>query len=98
MTTTSQQQASPAGSAAVPQVIASYAAYLQARTRTIPQATVRGDHADLTLSIGTKALVVAFQLRQREWSLRSAELRHGERTATFTRGQLAEAVTALLRP
>lgn len=92
-----QQQAGPVDRALVPQVVASYAAYLHARTHHAPETTVTGDHAQLGLSIGDKTLVLAFHVRSREWSLHRAELRHGEHTVTFTRGHVLDAVTALLR-
>ncbi len=81
-----------------PQVIANYAAYLHTKTRTLPEMTMTGAHAEVSVSVKGKTLVLTFQHHRREWSLDSAEIRRGDRTATFTRGQLAEAVAALLRP
>jgi len=80
----------------MPQVVASYAAYLYIRTHTAPVTTVTSDRAELGLTIRDKALVLAFECRNREWSLRRAEVRHGDQSAAFTRGELAAAVTALL--
>ncbi len=82
----------------LPEVIASYTAYLHARTHAQSKTTISGDHADINISIGEKTMALAFQRHGRQWSLASAELRHGGQTATFTRGRLTEAVTALLRP
>jgi len=93
-----QPQAGPVDPDLVPQVIASYAAYLHTRTHLAPETTVTGDHAQLNVSVGDKTLALTFHLRSREWSLRSAELRSSHEIATFTRGELAEAVAALLRP
>lgn len=93
-----QQQADPGDHILVPQVVASYAAYLKKRTLAAPQATVTGEHAELSVTVGGKTLVLAFECRTREWSMHSAEIRRGELTAAYTRGQLARAVTALLAP
>ncbi len=98
MTFVSQPQAGPVDPVRVSQVIASYAAYLHASTHLAPETTVAGDHAQLNISVGDKTLVLTFHLRSREWTLHKAELRRRGQTATFTRGELAEAVAALLRP
>jgi len=70
MTIMNQPQAGPEDPALVPQVIASYGAYLHTRTHLPPETTLTGDHAQLNISIGDKTLVLAFHLRSREWSLR----------------------------
>lgn len=93
--TATGEQAAPAS---VPQVVASYATYLRTRTGASPATSVTGDHAALTLSIGDRILVLAFECQRREWSLRSAEVRNGDQATAFARGKLAGAVTALLRP
>lgn len=98
MTLASPQRAASAGPGVVPRVVASYAVYLHARTRAVPEATVVGDRAGLVLAVGDTTLVLEFGCRGRDWSLRSAEVRSGEQTATFARGELAAAVTALLHP
>ncbi len=98
MTIMNQPAADPVDPALVPQVVASYAAYLHTRTHLPPETTVTGNHAQLNVSVGERTLVLAFHLRSREWALRSAELRCGQKIATFTLGELAEAVAALLRP
>ncbi len=45
---------------------------------------------------GRGVVVAVFGCRKRNWSLRSIEVRRGEQTATFTRGELAKANAALL--
>jgi hypothetical protein len=57
---------------------------------------VRGNRAELRLNFGNKMFVAAFGCRKKDWSLRDIEVRRGERTATFTRGELAKAMAALL--
>ncbi len=91
-----QQQAGPGSVVPVPQVVASYAAYLRTRTRAEPQVSVAGDRAQVGVSVRGKTLVLAFQVRRREWSLDGAELRCGEQVAAFGRHELTRAVTALL--
>lgn len=98
MTIVNQPLTVPDDLVPVPQVVATYAAYLRARTHAAPSATVSGDHAEVSLSIGDKALMLAFHCNHREWALRSAEVRRGEQVAAFTRGELTEAVDALLEP
>lgn len=92
-----QQQTEPRDDAQLPQVIASYAGYLHARTRTAPETTVAGKQAQISVTASGKTLVLAFRRRQREWSLHSTELRRGEHTTAFARGRVLDAVTALLR-
>lgn len=41
-------------------------------------------------------LVAIFDCRKKNWSLRSVGVRRGEQATTFTRGELAKAVAALL--
>jgi hypothetical protein len=82
----------------VPHVVASYAAYLNTRTRATPDTAISGDDAQLTVSIGTKILLLAFKYRHTDWYLRSTELRDGDQTTTYARGELAKAVAALMRP
>lgn len=40
--------------------------------------------------------MAVFGCRKKTWSLRHIEIRHGKRTATFTRGEIAKAMAALL--
>jgi hypothetical protein len=62
-----------------------------------PEITVNSDQADVRISIGGSALVLEFRCRaNKEWSLSSAEVQHGAQTATFPRGQLADATAAFL--
>lgn len=92
-----QQQAVPVDHAPIPQVVASYATYVQIRTGATPQITVTGEHAELAVSIADKTLTLAFDCR-RGWSLHGTEVRRGEQTTAYSRGQLAEAVAAFLTP
>jgi hypothetical protein len=54
------QQHAVTSAPVVPQVVASYATYLRARTHTEPEATIAGDHAELAVGTGQKTLVLAF--------------------------------------
>ncbi len=87
----------PAEPALVPPVVASYAAYLRTRTHAEPEITVRGDDAEVSVTAGDKTLTLAFRFTK-EWALRTAALRQGRHTTRFGRGELAEAVGALLQP
>jgi len=95
-TNVSEQTAEPAVPAPIPQVVASYAAYLRTRTHAEPEITVRSDQAEVAVTAGDKTLVLAFRQRNRGWALHNAGLRLGGHSVTFSRGQLAEAVAALL--
>jgi len=97
MAVVNQQQPQPGAPAEVPRVIASYAAYLRTRTRAEPEITVRSDQAEISVTADDKTLTLDFR-HTREWALRSAALRHGAHTTRFSRGKLAEALDALLRP
>jgi len=90
------QQATADGGAPVPAVVSQYAAYLQAKAQVTPEITVNGDRADVRISIGDSAIVLAFRCPGKEWALHSAEVQRGTQTATFTRGQLARATAAFL--
>ena len=56
---------------------------------------MRHEHQSVSQS-RVKVFVAVFGCRKRNWSLRSIEVRRGEQTATFTRGELAKAIAALL--
>jgi hypothetical protein len=84
----------------VPQVVAAYAAYLRSRTGLVPEVTVEGEDAHLTLTVEAtaKTFVLTFNGHKKDWLPRSAEIRQGETTIkTYTRGQFADAVAALFR-
>ena len=93
----SQPPAEPGEPVPVPQVIASYAAYLRTRTHAERGITIRGDDAEVNVSAGDQTLTLAFRYC-RDWALRTGGLRHGAHTTRFSRGELAEAVDTLLRP
>jgi len=86
----------PGGSATVPAIVRHYAAYLRAWLHVTPQTSVEGNRAELRLNFGNKMFVAVFGCRKKTWSLRHIEIRRGEQTATFTRGELATAMAALL--
>jgi hypothetical protein len=92
----SQQPAEPAAAVPVPQVVASYAAYLHASAHAEPQVTVTGGRAEVSVTARGSTLVLAFGVRQRAWALDAAELRCGEQARRFGRRELARAVAALL--
>jgi len=85
------------GAVPVPQVVASYAAYLRTRTQAEPEVSVAASHA-AQVSVGRMGttLTLTFGCRKGEWSLDSAEVRRSEQTSTFKRRELAKAVAALL--
>jgi hypothetical protein len=82
--------------ARVPAMISHCAAYLQARAHATPEISVNGHQAEIHLGAGGGVLVAVFGCRKRNWSLRSIEVRRARQITTFTRGELAEAVAALL--
>jgi hypothetical protein len=86
----------PDSPARVPSMVCHYAAYLRARAHVTPEISVDGNRAELRLGVGDKGLVAIFGYRKKTWSLRSVEVRSGEQATTFTRGELAEAMAALL--
>ena len=90
------RQAEPGCAAVVPQVVASYAGYLHARTGADPQVSVTGFRAEVSAAVRARTLVLAFGCRGGGWSLDSAEIRDGETTTAFGRHELARAVAALL--
>src|SRR5260370_35249838 len=77
-------------------MICHYAAFLRTWAHATPETTVNGRQAEPRLSFGNKMFVALFGCRKRNWSLRDIEVRRGGQTATFTRGELAKAVAALL--
>ena len=84
------------GGAPVPAVVSQYAAYLQAKAQVTPEITVNGNQADVRISTGDSAIVLEFRCPGKEWTLHSAEVQRGAQTATFSRGQLANATAAFL--
>jgi hypothetical protein len=84
---------SPAG---VPSMVCHYAVYLRARAHVMPEVSVEGNRAEVRLGVGGKMLAAIFGCRKKTWSLRSVEVRRGEHATTFTQGELAKAVAALL--
>jgi hypothetical protein len=86
----------PDDSAAIPAMVSHYAVYLQAWLHASPETSAHGNRAELRLKSGKKMFVAVFGCRMKTRSLRHIEIRRGERTATFTRGELAKAMAALL--
>jgi hypothetical protein len=86
----------PDSPARVPAMVCHYAAYLRARAHVTPEVSVHGNRAEVCLGVGEKVLVAVFGCRKKNWSLRKVEVRRGEQATTFTRGELAKAVAALL--
>jgi hypothetical protein len=82
--------------ALVPTAVRHYAAYLRAKATITPDICVRGRAAEVCISTGEKTLVLRFGCRKTKWSLHSIEIRGGEQTAHFTRGELTKAIAALL--
>jgi hypothetical protein len=80
----------------IPAMIRHYAAYLQTWVRVTPETSVSGNQAEVRLRFGRKVFVLAFACRKKSWSLRRIEIRHGEQTATFTRGELDKAIATLV--
>jgi hypothetical protein len=86
----------PAPASPQPAIVRHYAAYLQAKAHIAPETHVNGASAELRITTGEKTLVLVFSYRKKKWSLRTIEIRHGEQTTSFTPGQLAKAIAALL--
>lgn len=86
----------PGDSAPVPAMVCHYAAYMRAWLHVTPETSVTGNLAELRLNFGNKMFVAVFGCRKKTWSLRHIEIRRGERTVTFTPGELAKAMAALL--
>ena len=86
----------PDDSARVPAMIGHYAAFFRTWVRVTPEISVTGNQAELLLRFGSKMLVAIFGCRKKTWSLRHVEIRRGEQSATFTRGELATAMAILL--
>lgn len=86
----------PDDPAAVPAIVRHYAAILGAWSHATPEISVQGSQAELRLSLGSKMFVAVFGRRKDNWSARSIEIRHGEHTAAFARGELARALAVLL--
>lgn len=83
-------------SARVPAMVCHYASYLRAWLHVTPEISVNGNRAELRLRFGNKTFAAIFGCRKGTWSLRHVEIRRGEQTATFTRGELAKAMATLL--
>jgi hypothetical protein len=80
----------------IPALVCHYAAYLATWLQVTPDTRVHGNQAELRVNFGNKMFVAIFGSRKKNWSLHSIEIRRGEQTATFTRGELAKAMAALL--
>jgi hypothetical protein len=77
-------------------MVCHYAAYMRAWLHVTPETSVNGNRAELRLSFGKKTFVAVFGCRKKNWQLHHIELRRGEQTTTFARGELAKAMAALL--
>jgi hypothetical protein len=86
----------PDDSARIPAMVCHYAAFFRTWAHATPEISVSGNRAEVRLGVGARVLVAIFGCRKKTWSLRSVEVRRGEQTTTFTRGELAKAVAALL--
>lgn len=87
----------PDTGATMPAMVRHYATYLQARTHITPGTSLNGTtEAEIRISAGEKMLVLVFGCRKKKWFLRDIEIRHGQQTSSFTRGELAKAIAALL--
>ncbi|MGH3275740.1 MAG: hypothetical protein ACRDNZ_15620 [Streptosporangiaceae bacterium] len=79
-----------------PAIVRHYAAILAAWSHATPEISVQGSRAELRLSLGSKMFVAIFACRKNNWSARGIEIRNGERTAAFARGELTRALAVLL--
>jgi hypothetical protein len=77
----------PDDSAPLPAIICHYAAILRSWAYAAPETSVHGNRAELQLSLGSKIFAAIFGCRKKNWSLRRIEVRRGEETATFARGE-----------
>lgn len=82
--------------APLPALIGHYAAFLRTWMQVTPETSIQGNRAELRLRFGAKTFVAIFARRKENWSLRNVEVRRGEHTVTFTRGELAQAMATLL--
>ncbi|MFI5067770.1 MAG: hypothetical protein ACHP9Z_27825 [Streptosporangiales bacterium] len=95
--TVNQQQAPHGDLVPVPQVAGSYAGYLRAKAHIQPETRVGGGQAVVNVSNGASTLTLLFRCHaEQEWSLRSAEVRRGDQAKAFHRGEITQAVAALL--
>ncbi|HUY49165.1 MAG TPA: hypothetical protein VMV92_26175 [Streptosporangiaceae bacterium] len=95
--TADQQQAPHGEPGPVPQVVGSYADYLRAKAHIRPETTVGGGQSVVNVSNGASTLTLLFRCHaEQQWLLRSAEVRRGGQATAFHRGEIAQAVPALL--
>jgi hypothetical protein len=80
----------------IPTIVAHYAAYLRAKTKLNTEISMKGDEASLTIGSDDRHLTLAFTRRKQKWLLRRIEVRRGDETRSFTQGELAKAIAALL--
>jgi hypothetical protein len=80
----------------IPAIVRHHAAILAAWSHATPEISVQGSRAELRLSLGPRTFVAVFGRRKRNWSARGIEIRSGEHTAAFARGELARALAVLL--
>lgn len=86
----------PDDSTRIPAMVCHCAAFFRTWAHATPEISMSGNRAELRLGIGDKVLAAIFGCRKKTWSLRTVEVRHGEQATTFHRGELAQAVAALL--
>ena len=81
---------------AVPTIVTHYRAYLQAKTKLIAEVSVGERESTLAISPGDRNLTLVFMRRKQKWCLHSIAVRRDEKTTSFTKGELARAIAALL--
>ena len=86
----------PDDPAPVPAMVSHWAAYLRAWLHVTPETSINGNQAELRLRFGNKTFTAIFRCHKKTWTLSHIQIRHGQRTATFTPGELATAMAALL--
>lgn len=92
-----RMQPTPGSAAQIPAVVGHYVTYLRAKTHVIPEITVSGNRANVRVSCDEGELILVFGCHgKQDWWLHRAEVRRGAQTASFTCGQLVQAMAALL--
>jgi pyrrolidone-carboxylate peptidase len=82
----------------VPPAVGRYATYLRARTGLTAVIGVNGGTAMVTTERAGVELCIAFIRGAPDWQVSGIEVTRDGKVATFTQGQLASAIAALLDP
>lgn len=81
---------------APPAIVVHFGAYLRAKTKLSPEIRLKDNEASLTVSTGDRHLMLLFRRRKQRWLVRRFEVKRGDEITSFTQGELAKAIAALL--